>query len=304
MAAPGGVATAVAVVAGCAPTVVGCDAYTNRPAGSQPLTRQTPQGRLGLRARSAPLAVLLCLALTACADGNRGAASGKDPIRPLTPSSTPTALSSTDGRLVRVVVEHVCTNSDLMTCPKRGDRPPPLEIELTVPTGWQQLEEFPNVISPELPTPTEGPDGAALLLGWTTFQVALNSDPCLTRAEVEQFPDGHETPDVAVGPGVGDFVDAVQKVDAFDVTRPVDAEVGGHPARFFSLEGPDDLSACDLWRPWDPGIFAQGESNHWDVWAVDVDGDRVVILAQYFPGTPPDTVAQLEEMVGTIRFEP
>ncbi|WP_460710544.1 hypothetical protein [Nocardioides dilutus] len=160
------------------------------------------------------------------------------------------------------------------------------------------------MISPELSTPTEGPDGAALLLGWTTFQVGLNSDPCLTRAEVKQFPDGHETPDVRVGPSVDDFVEAVQKVKAFDVTRPVDAEVGGHPARFFSLEGPDDLSACELWRPWDPGIFAQGESNHWDVWAVDVAGDRVLILAQHFPDTPPDTVAQLEEMVGTIHFGP
>ncbi len=174
---------------------------------------------------------------------------------------------------------------------------------MAVPEGWQQLEEFPNVISPDLPTPTEGPDGAALLLGWTTFQVGLNSDPCLTAAEVDQFPDGHETPDVRVGPSVDDFVEAVQEVRAFDVTRPVDTEVGGHPARFFSLEGPDDLSACDLWRPWDPGIFAQGESNHWDVWAVDVDGDRVVILAQHFPDTPPQAVAQLDAMVATIRFE-
>jgi hypothetical protein len=245
----------------------------------------------------------MCLAVSACAEDKPEDASGSDPTPSVSPSSTPTASSSPDGRLVRIVVEHVCTNSELMTCPERGDRPPPLELELTVPAGWQQLEEFSNVISPDLPAPTEGPDGAALLLGWTTFQVALNSDPCLTHAEVEQYPDGHETPDVRVGPTVDDFVKAVQKVKAFDVTRPVDAEVGGHPARFFSLEGPDDLGACDLWRPWDPGIFVQGESNHWDVWAVDVDGERVLVVAQHFPDTPPETVAQLADLVGTIRFQ-
>lgn len=297
------VATAVAVGAGCA-TAVGCDADADGADGSQPSTGKTPRRRVIMRSKAAPLAMLLFLALTACAEDNPEDASGNDPTPPLTQSSTPTASSSPDGRLVRVVVDHVCTNSELMRCPERGDRPSPLEFALTVPVGWQQLEEFSNVISPDLSTPTEGPDGAALLLGWTTFQVGLNSDPCLTHAEVKQYPDGHETPDVRVGPSVDDFVDAVQKVNAFDVTRPVDAEVGGHPARFFSLEGPDDLSACDLWRPWDPGIFAQGESNHWDVWAVDVDGDRVLVLAQYFPDTPPDTVAQLGEMVGTIRFEP
>ena len=274
------------------------------PDGSQPSAGKTPRSRIHLRSRAAHLAVLLCLALTSCAEDNLEDASGNEPTPPVSQSSTPTVSSSPNDRLVRVIVEHVCTNSELMRCPKRGDRPPPLELELRVPVGWQQLEEFSNVISPDLPTPTEGPDGAALLLGWTTFQVGLNSDPCLTHAEVKKYPDGHETPDIRVGPSVDDFVDAVQKVNAFDVTRPVDAEVGGHPARFFTLEGPKDLSACDLWRPWDPGIFAQGESNHWDVWAVDVDGDRVLILAQHFPDTPPETVAQLEEMVKTIRFEP
>src|SRR5687768_16056817 len=142
--------------------------------------------------RGASLAVLLCLALAACAEDDPEDASGNDPAPPVAHSSTPTASSSPEGRLVRVVVEHVCTNSELMRCPRRGDRPPPLELELKVPAGWQQLDEFSNVIAPDLSTPTEGPEGAALLLGWTTFQVALNSDPCLTPAEVKQFPDGHE----------------------------------------------------------------------------------------------------------------
>ena len=45
-------------------------------------------------------------------------------------------------------------------------------------------------------------------------------------------------------------------------------------------------------------------SNHWDVWVVDVGGDRVLIVTDYFPDTPADTVAQLAGMVESIRFMP
>jgi len=80
--------------------------------------------------------------------------------------------------------------------------------------------------------------------------------------------------------------------------------VGGYPARFFSLEGPADISGCDNWRPWDPGFYVQGPNNHWDVWVIDVAGDRVLIVTQYFPDTPRDTVVELGDMVGSIGFRP
>jgi hypothetical protein len=238
----------------------------------------------------------LLLSLAAC--GGEGSASdttAPDPID--TSSETVTPLLDgpvTPGRY-RFTVRNVCEEGDLIGCPEGIVPPPPLDLEVTVPAGWQHWSDF-GLITPEGGNLTEGPDGAALVMGWTTFQVGLNSDPCLSE--------GHEIPDVKVGPTVDDFVEAVQAQKALDVTEPVDATVGDYRARFFSLEGPTDLSGCDNWRPWDPGFYVQGPNNHWDVWAVDVDGSRTLIVTQHFPGTPAEVVDELEEMVKSISFQP
>ena len=189
-----------------------------------------------------------------------------------------------------------CGEDDPIGCPEGSDPPGPLDLEVTVPDGWQHWREFALLTPDGDDSPTEGPDGAALVMGWTTFHVGLSSNPCLAR--------NHQAPDVEVGPSVDDFVDAVQAQKALDVTRPVDARVGGHRAQFFSLEAPADLSGCEEWRPWDPGFYAQGPDNIWDVWVVDVDGDRVLIVIEHFPGTSAETLSQLGEMVESIEFMP
>jgi hypothetical protein len=38
------------------------------------------------------------------------------------------------------------------------------------------------------------------------------------------------------------------------------------------------------------------------VWVLDVGGRQVLIVAQHFPGTSAKTVAQLRQMVDSIRF--
>lgn len=250
--------------------------------------------------RSTWLSLVLLLGLAAC-----GGAGDEAPGRESTPtdpvdSSTATVDELEEGPVApgryRFTIRNVCEQGDLVGCPEGVLPPPPLDLEVTVPAGWQHWWEF-GLLTPQGDsTPTEGPDGAALVMGWTTFQVGLNSDPCLAVA--------HEVPDVKVGPTVDDFVEAVQAHEALDVTEPVEAAVGGFPARFFSLEAPSDLSGCDNWRPWDPGFYAQGPSNRWDVWVVDVDGDRVLVVNQYFPGTPPKVVDELGEMVESLRFHP
>lgn len=251
------------------------------------------------------LALASTLGLVACGGQNGGSANAPEPVEPspTTVEESPTAVVELEdgpvapGRYL-FTIRNVCGKGDPIGCPRGIDPPPPLDLEVTVPAGWQHWWDFGLLTPAGDDSPTEGPDGAALVMGWTTFTVGLNSDPCITD------PDGHEVPDVKVGPSVDDFVNAVQDQKGLEVTEPIDRTVGDHPARFFSLEGPADLSGCDNWRPWDPGFFVQGPNNHWDVWVVDVEGDRVLIVAQHFPDTPAETVTQLEEMVESIRFQP
>ena len=176
-----------------------------------------------------------------------------------------------------------------------GRPPSALGIEIAVPAGYATFEGFP-VIAVDNANGTNGPDGGAVVLGWTSYWVGLNSDPCLAVA--------HEMPDISVGPTVDDFIDAVVAHPELDVTQPRDVELGGYQGKFFSLTGPSDISGCDNWRPWDPGFYVQGPDNNWDVWVIDADGFRVLIVTEYFPGTPDDVKSELRDMAESIRFIP
>jgi hypothetical protein len=191
----------------------------------------------------------------------------------------------------RYVLEGEC--EDPRDCPPEAIHPP-LQIEITVPAGWYAI--FGGLVIVPAGLGTEGPAGAGLALGWTNWWGGLNSDPCL--------PVAHVPPDIPVGPTVDDFVDAVVAHAGLEVSEPADVELGGYRGRFLSLTGPSDIDDCDNWRPWDPGFYVQGPDNLWDIWVIDVDGFRVLIITEYFAGTPADVKAELHEMVESIRFVP
>lgn len=195
----------------------------------------------------------------------------------------------------RFVVSVDCegVKDDPIGCPEGVPDPPPIPLEVTVPDGpdgWEHPAGFPTISTIGKQPQEEG----ALKLGWTSNTVGVQSDPCSSES--------HELPDVEVGPSVDDFVDAVVFQEWFQGTAPVDTKVGGASGRYFTLKGPADLSKCQEWRPWDPGFYAQGPSTIWEVWVLDVDGHRVLIVADYFPGTSARTIAQLRQMVKSIRF--
>lgn len=253
------------------------------------------------------LALLTALALAGCgsdaepsmAPEPAASLTSRAPSGAVTSPSPRGAVPLSDGYLepgrYRFVVVGDCEGAEkheLVECPPGVTDPPPIPIELTVPAGWDASREF-HLLTPE-GTATDPPAGAALVLGWTSNTVRVQSDPCLSKS--------HQFPDVRVGPGADDFVDAVVAQDWFPGTAPVDTELGGASGWYFTLEAPADLEACYEWRPWDPGFYAQGPSNIWDVWVLDAHDHRVLIVANYFPGTPGRTVRQLHRMVDSIRF--
>lgn len=166
------------------------------------------------------------------------------------------------------------------------------DAEVTVPDGWWWSGEY--LVRASL-AGTRAPDGASLVMLRTGTRLGLYTDPCQ--------PSRAENPDVEVGPGVDDFVDAVVAEGVLDVSTPTDVSVDGHRGRFFELRAPSRLGDC-VWRPWSPGLFAQGPANAWDVWVLDVDGRRVLVVASRFPGTPAGIRGELRRMVESVHFLP
>lgn len=59
-----------------------------------------------------------------------------------------------------------------------------------------------------------------------------------------------------------------------------------------------------LYFVWKPGIYAQGPNALWRIWVLDVDGARVVVRSDSFPGTTQQVQAQMQGIVDSIQIEP
>ena len=173
-------------------------------------------------------------------------------------------------------------------CIEAGAEDDSIRITLTLPDGWTGIEGWAVVPSVESYSP---PGGAWLLFmrgGW------LYSEPC-----------GGPGPDIPTGTTVAEFVTALVDHPDLDVTSPRDVILGGFSGQYLELRAPANLtpSGCGYFV-WEPGIYAQGPNDLWRIWVLDVDGVRVVVRADSFPGTSPQVQAQLAAIVDSIQIEP
>ena len=175
-------------------------------------------------------------------------------------------------------------------------RPPNDSIRFTldVPDGWHA--DGGDLF---LATGTEGPGGAAILFSTVT---GLFSEPCSADY-------GGAGPDVTVGPSVDDLANAFAEQTAYETTMPTDVTLDGYSGKRIDLQLPSDIEYADPscsfggYFIWDGSIFAQGPDNRWHLWILDVDGTRVVILAQDFPTTAADDQAELIAIVESIQID-
>ena len=166
-----------------------------------------------------------------------------------------------------------------------------ITFSVTVPDGWNG--GGPWLVFGDNQPPSGA--GTAFIRGaW------LLTDPCKFG-----------TPWIPVGPTVADFVNAVAKHPSMDTTAPGDVELAGYSGKYFELRVPADITKCDSepggppqYRPWEPGIYAQGPGQRWHQWVLDVDGVRVVVQSFDYPGTPAARRAELQAIVDSIRIEP
>lgn len=166
-----------------------------------------------------------------------------------------------------------------------------IRVTLTVPEGW---EPDPLRLGVWLIGKGNGPpDGANLFVergGW------LYRDPCHSSA----------TTAIQVGPSVDDFANAIANNPPLDATTPVPVTLGGYSGKYLDLQIPADISACTegAYWPWEPGFYAQGASQRWHLWILDVNGIRVVILTTDYAGTSAADRTALQAMVDSLQIQP
>jgi hypothetical protein len=180
-------------------------------------------------------------------------------------------------------------------CIEAGAEDDSIRITVTVPDGWAGLE---GVVLPTVESYSP-PSGAALLFmrgGW------LYSELCAGPG-----------PDIPTGTTVDEFVTALVDHPDLDVTSPVDVTLAGYSGKYLELRAPantttdelgPDPGGCNYYFVWEPGIYAQGPNALWRIWVLDVDGVRVVVRSDSFPGTSPQVQAQLQAIVDSIQIEP
>jgi hypothetical protein len=169
-----------------------------------------------------------------------------------------------------------------------------ISVTLTVPDGWAGVDSAVWLAVEE----NSAPAGAAMGFGRGSW---LHSDPCLTAAQLA----AGARPDIAVGPSVDDFADAIADHPLLDATDPVPVTLGGYSGKYVDLQLPADLTGCEeSFYPWEPGIYAQGPGHRWHLWILDVDGVRFVVLEMDYAGTSAEHRAELAAIVESIHIEP
>jgi hypothetical protein len=163
-----------------------------------------------------------------------------------------------------------------------------ITVYFTVPEGWEGFSE--TCILPV--TGTTAPDG----MGICFLEVigGLYSDPCHPSSQA----------DIPIGPSVDEFANALTEQTAYEATTPTDVTLGGYPGKRVDLQLPTDVDSCGEFYPWNGSIYAQGPDNQWQVWILDVDGTRFVIVSSFFPGTTAEDRAEQQAIVDSMRIEP
>ena len=153
---------------------------------------------------------------------------------PATATPPPGAPLLEDGPITPGTYTYVLNNpcdAPPPTCPAQATPPPMLDIQVTVPAGFEAVNGF-HAIDASVP---ESQD-AALVMGWTTDYGGLYSDPCIEGREA--------IPDIPVGPTVNEFVDAIAVTRAsMSPSQPTSSLVATAAATFRSPHHPTSVTA-------------------------------------------------------------
>jgi hypothetical protein len=168
----------------------------------------------------------------------------------------------------------------------------PVAFNFTVPAGWSSSEDY--FVNKDFDGPGE--------VGFAAWEIThVFGDGCHTEGTV-----------VEVGSTVDDLATALASGQAGrETSGPTDVTFAGDPAKRVELFLPADWdnADCPLVRNWpetggspDGGWRARpGQTDV--VYVLDVGGERVVISTWHLPGAPETDLAELEQILASVRFD-
>jgi hypothetical protein len=168
---------------------------------------------------------------------------------------------------------------------------------VTVPAGWRgRSDGFVH----------KNPDSAAEL-GVTPFNVThVYTDACDAEGTLTE-----------IGPTVDDLLQALADQDGSDASAPVDVTLGGYPAKRVDMSIPADLDLSTCRHPniliqiWADeaetsyfAISADQVGRQFAVYVADVEGIRAVVLPGAGVEAPETDIAELDDIIASIEFQP
>lgn len=172
---------------------------------------------------------------------------------------------------------------------------PGAHFTMMMPTGWvtwPASSAIPSAITKGDPEP---PNWMAVGAGSIAN---IYTDRCQWRGALLDPP---------VGPTVDDLTIALADVWGADATAPIDITIDGYVGKQMVLTVPTDVDFADCdneqFHGW-PDRYYQGPGQIERLWILDVEGERLVVLATFFPEGSAQDLAELQEVIDSIQIEP
>ena len=167
-----------------------------------------------------------------------------------------------------------------------------INATFTVPAGWSWNAWLVNTFQGD-------PPGGASVQFWSG-DLQVYGDPCHW---------GGTEPNPATGPSTDDLVSALAAQSMRAATAPAEITVGSYPGQSVELTVPVEINFADCdsaqFRSWTGPTgerYHQAPGQRDTIWAVDVDGTRIVLDSFVYPGTSEDTAAQLQAILDSLTF--
>jgi hypothetical protein len=164
-------------------------------------------------------------------------------------------------------------------------------FSFTLPSGWVS-ENYGHTLS-KFGTPL-GEVGLAMFVLDDVYADACTSDER----------------EIPIGPTVHDLMSALLSQVGPRTSGPFDITVGGHPGKRIDLAAPADFKrgACrfsgglQIWRDRMDYFQVVLPDSRVSIYAVDVDGKRLVVATSYRASTSTTHIAELRAIIDSIRF--